>query len=303
MKFSVAAGNGLHLIGDGKIIAFAPSPALNYLCLSKNGHDIYATGRQEIFKFTLRSGKLVKQFSAPCGGNVACYLSLSPDEKRLFCANYISGGLTEFSIEADSFKLINRFQPAGTPGNNAARQEAPHMHCCNLLPDNKILGCCDLGLDTLSLYSIDNGEVQTLQFPSGTGPRHIAAVAKNMFMVSELSSMLYRIAYDLKITGSVCTAQGDAAQSQPSAVRISPDGKSVAVANRGENSIVLVNAETMQIEERIDCGGEWPRDFIFTGQRSFAVCNERSNALVFIGNDRVIQKISLSQPMCVSVLK
>ena len=86
-------------------------------------------------------------------GKHPCYVSVSPDGKFVYAANYSEGTATVFAVDEngalkDDPKIVVH---QGT-GANPRRQEKPHVHCTRITPDGKYLAVCDLGIDAVVLY-------------------------------------------------------------------------------------------------------------------------------------------------------
>jgi len=276
---------------DIAIVAQTPCCALNYFCSSRDQKYLFATARERVYAFDIsrRPVKIVSDVS--CEGKVACHLALSPDEKFLYVANYISGDVAVFSVNDGKLAFVQLVKSPGVTGPNPARQEAPHAHCTMVMPDRQHLAVADLGCDTVWVYPLTGAGLGKLAArlvtPPGSGPRHLAwASATQGFLFTELSNELCLLNIDGKeftIDTTISTvAPGFVKHSQGSAIKISPDNRTVAVANRGEDTIALFDIETMREAWRLPAGGVWPRDFEFVDRDRMLVCNQNSNGLAVI---------------------
>lgn len=289
------------------VIGQTPCKALNYFCRSRDQKYLFATARERVYAFDIsaRPVKIVDDVS--CEGKVACHLTLSPDENFLYVANYISGDVAVFAVNDGKLAFVQLVKIPGVTGPNLARQEAPHAHCTMVMPDGQHLAVADLGCDAVWVYPMTGvglGKLAAkLITPPGSGPRHLAWVSSTRgFLFTELSNELYRLninGKELAVDCKVSTvAHGFVKHSQGSAIKISPDQKTVAVANRGEDTIAFFDINSMREVRRIPCGGVFPRDFEFVDNDRILVCNQNDDRLVAINlRDLTAQTLSVGEPM------
>jgi 6-phosphogluconolactonase len=73
------------------------------------------------------------------------------------------------------------------------------------------------------------------------------------------------------------------------AIRFTPDGKSVVVSNRGENSLAVFDFDEtngkLAVKARTMLSGNWPRDFIFVNDSLALVACERSGEVLAMRYD------------------
>ena len=87
--------------------AFTPLTECNFICFSPDRKYMYATtnpaetGAGAAAYKILPDGSLEFLNSLSAQGKAACYLTCSPDGKFLYCANYSTGNVAEFSIAED----------------------------------------------------------------------------------------------------------------------------------------------------------------------------------------------------------
>jgi 6-phosphogluconolactonase len=114
-----------------------------------------------------------------------------------------------------------------------------------------------------------------------------------LYVVNELNSTLTACAFDadtgrLDPRESIGTVPPDSTgHNFPSALRASPDGRFVYVANRGHDSIAVVATDPrLQLVATFPCGGEFPRDIAFGDNgRLLYVANERSDLITALAVD------------------
>lgn len=311
-SFFLAADDGLSECtlsgtGDIAVIGKTPCQALNYFCRSRDQKYLFATARERIFVFDISAWPVKTVSEVSCGGKVACHLALSPDEKFLYVANYVSGDVAVFAVNDGKLSFVRLVKSPGLCGPNAKRQESPHAHCTVVMPDGQHLAVADLGCDAVWVYPITaDGLGQLagkLTTPPGSGPRHLVFLGKTKgFLFTELSNEIYALTVNgaqMTIAAANNTLAADfTGHSQGSAIKISPDQKTVAVANRGEDTIVFYDVATLREVRRIRCGGAWPRDFEFVDADHILVCNQNDNLLCCIDLCTLaVTSLTIAQPM------
>ena len=109
-----------------------------------------------------------------------CYLALSPDEQHLAVANYSSGNVAVFALDAaGALQAEPRVLQHRGVGADPQRQEGPHAHWAEWNPEATFLYVVDLGLDQVMAYPFnqDTGELgdgfTALETTPGAGPRHM----------------------------------------------------------------------------------------------------------------------------------
>ena len=205
-----------------------------------------------------------------------CHLSLSPDRRLLFAANYTSGSLAVFALSEDGqLKDMCDFDQHEGKGPNVKRQECAHVHFSQMHEGQ--LFCVDLGMDRVFVYDIEEetGKLHDtgikLQLPPGDGPRHLAfsrTDANLVYVACELESKVAVFekcgeGYVMRQILSTLPADYDfSVGTKVAAIRIS--GDLLFVSNRGDDSIASYRIGEDGLLTLCDiarCGGENPRDF------------------------------------------
>ncbi len=233
-------------------------------------------------------------------GVVPCHLCVDGNDS--YVVNYLSGNIAYIGK-----KVVTH----SGKGINATRQDMPHTHQALFSPDKKYVLCCDLGLDTLFCYDRELNIKSKAKILDGYGIRH--AVFSNdgdyVYAISELIPAIFVFKfYDGKLT-YVKKYEIDCAKEKAdgSAIRLSSDGTKLYCSLRVENALVVFERknENLQFLQKVDCGGDSPRDFQVT-DNYIIVTNEKSNsAVVFsLKNGMIMEKveeISLKSPLCVVI--
>lgn len=231
--------------------------------------------------------------SVPTDGKNTCHLTLSPDGKFLYTAQYGDGSISEFPLDDAGEPGAPRIFRQRGKGDAPDRQSEPHAHFAGFSPEGDRLLTVDLGLDSVFIYPWQEGagitgEPAAVQVPAGDGPRHLifSAAGDRFFTANELGSTASTFAWQdggAELLETVTTlVQTPVMQSWPGAIRLSPDGKYLLISNRGDDSIAAfeVMSDGLKLIRTTGCGGHWPRDFVFTPDGKFVItANERSGNL------------------------
>jgi 3-carboxymuconate cyclase len=119
---------------------------------------------------------LNSQFSQ---GSDPCYVSVEQMGRFALVANYTSGSVAMFPIQADGQlgSAADVIQHVGS-SVHPERQAGHHAHCILPDPTNRFAIAVDLGLDKLIIYQMDleNGKLHKqaeVDVQPGAGPRHL----------------------------------------------------------------------------------------------------------------------------------
>ncbi len=261
-------------------------------------------------------------------GDNPCHIALSPGQNKLAVANYSSGNIAVYDIEA----LSGAIKPAPTifqhqgQGPNKQRQEGPHAHWVSWRPDGRYLYAVNLGVDQVYMYAVDptTGELTSEQvaitLPAGAGPRHMVFHPTQPFsyILNELTNTL--TATKMQKNGQLTPLQSMntlpddfTGHSQAGHIAISADGKYIYTSNRGHDSIAVFSVASdgkLARIQTISTQGQWPRFFMLLADgKSLLVANQESNNIVAlaIGQDGKLSDtgntLSISKPVYLTVVK
>ncbi len=265
----------------------------------------------------------------PSHGGAPCYVSVDPDGRYLYVANYQSGTVAAYALGADGrfgeVIAIHQHHGSGPTG----RQEGPHAHCIVPGPIGGSVYAADLGTDRVYRYVHDRNDdgdtfasVDELALEAGSGPRHLAfhPVRPVGFLVCELDSTIVTLDLDpadgrLTRLGSRSTLPDDfEGESTAAEVRVHPTGRYVYVSNRGHDSIAVFGFagpnEPLEPLGHVDSGGRTPRNFaVHPSGHALLVANHDSNTIVPFDIDvgtgmprRVDGTCDVSEPACLTVV-
>ncbi len=259
-----------------------------YLALSADGRFLYSAQKFSrdselpgaVAAYALENGfRPVMICEQAVALTVPCHISLSPDGKRLYYAEYRNAWAGAMDINPDGTLCAPAAKVHHTGrGPNSVRQEAAHCHYA-LCPDGKNLCVCDLGIDRVVVYGAScSGEMQPLSGKGysgepGAGPRHLAfhPDGRRAYLLNELQSSVVSFDYSDGVftkTGVYSMLpDGFSGETKAAAIKISPDGRFLLASNRGHDSIAVFSIipDTGQLR-RVNIaplGGRFPRDFSF----------------------------------------
>jgi 6-phosphogluconolactonase len=317
-RFQPATGK---LISIG-LVAETENPS--FLALHPNHRFLYAVneisnyegqnaGSVSAFSIDPKTAKLTALNKTTTRGTIPAHLVVDKTGKTLVVANYGSGSVAAFPLNADgSLGAASAFvQHSGS--STGQRQKGPHAHAVVLSPDNRFVFVPDLGLDQVLSYRM-NPAKSTLapndppftKVTQGSGPRHFAFHPNGRFAytLSEMGSLLTVSAYDraggsLKELQTISTLPKDFSGTNNSAeLEIHPNGRFLYASNRGHDSIAVFaidpSANTLTLVEHVPTQGKMPRNFAIdpTGAYLLAANQNTNNIVIF----RIDQKTGRLTP-------
>lgn len=258
-------------------------------------------------------------------GTSPCHVSVNQKNEHIVAAYYHQGCLVLNPIHNRKLQPISSVIQHEGSGPNEERQEQPHVHFTDFTPDGQYVVAIDLGTDELNTYTIEENKlklVQSLSLLPGCGPRHMVfhPNGKYAYVLTELSNEIITLSYN-RNDGSFKEIQYNSStpldypfNSLASAIRISSDGRFIYTANRGHNSIAVLQIDEqtgkLTLVEHVSTEGDWPRDFsLDPSEKYLIVSNQKSNNLVLFTRDLSTGKLTLLQsdiiipePTCVKFI-
>ncbi|WP_170295296.1 lactonase family protein [Paracoccus aestuariivivens] len=336
----VARGSGITLVGldstSGRFATLSMCPDLrnpSYLAVSADKNRIFAveeldeTHGASVVALTLDRDTFAMRVTARHGamGDCPCHVSLDQDEARVFVANYMSGSVATYRIDAEAGILGagQKIQRSGN-GPNPERQEGPHAHQVVPSVQGKGVFVCDAGTDEILHYPYSGHELAktpdlVLNAPPGSLPRHLVQShdGRRIYVVHELGCIIrsYACMHDgFEFTGEIGTLPaGDTCPSACAAIRLHPNGRYLYASNRGHDSITAIAIGmdgTMSNIGTYATRGECPRDFnISPSGDILVVANQNSHTLSAYRIDPVSGSLAelgevypIGSPTCVQFL-
>ena len=195
--------------------------------------------------------------SQPASGKGTCHVSVDTAGKHVFAANYSSGDIVIFPVQADgSLGAQTDFKAFAGSGPDTGRQKGPHAHFIQADPAGQFVYACDLGTDKIWIFALDAAkgtltptDPPSASVPPGGGPRHLAfdPKAKFAYVNNEMGLSVTAFSRDEK-TGqltplqTVPTIPADTAHTanvSTSEIVCHPSGKWLYVSNRVANTIAV----------------------------------------------------------------
>lgn len=301
----------------------------SFLAFHPNGQVLYAVneldaGLVSAFALDARSGQLALLNRQSSHGSAPCHLTTDRQGKFLLVANYGSGSLSVYRLEADG-RIGETVQTVQHQGQsvNRTRQEGPHAHFVTVTANNRFALCCDLGIDKVLVYRLDadSGRLtlsSEAALKPGVGPRHLAfdPTERYAYVINELDSTMTVFAYTAE-TGSLTELQTlstlpeDAdGENSTAEVWVHPSGQFVYGSNRGHDSIVIYAVEEatgkLALVGHTSTQGKTPRSFIIAPSGTLLLAaNQDSNSITTFRLDPETGRLSdlamsveLPQPVC-----
>ncbi|MFD7304048.1 lactonase family protein [Streptomyces pharetrae] len=275
-------------------------PDPSYLALAPDGRMLYAvseTADGAIAAFRV-DGDVPRPVGAPVrvGGGPT---HLGVHAGHVLTADYGSGSVTVVPLRPDGSlapAASGVLQHSGS-GPYVPRQQGPHAHHVQADPSGRWIVSVDLGTDSVRVCALkEGGLVPHRETPlrPGSGPRHLAfhPDGSYAYVVNELSPTVTVCRWDAEdgllrpLTETPVLPGAPAGDAYPSGIVVSPDGRFVWTATRGEDvlSVLAVEGETLRPTATVPCGGHWPRALTASGGHLY-VANERSGDVTWFTVD------------------
>jgi 6-phosphogluconolactonase len=282
-------------------------------------------GTVSSFRLDRASGGLQIADTQSSLGDGPCFVSVDATGRSAFAANYSGGSFVAYALAADgalkpptgSFDCRNNPE-CGVVGPAHDRQDGPHLHCANVSPGNDFVLACNLGNDSIEVFSIHPGAANPLgaaqRVPTrpGSGPRHLAFHPNGgwVYVIHELDCtvelyhwvVLDKVAHLRRQDGTAVStlAQGVKLNGETGCeILVAPNGKFVYASSRFASSntvtVFAVNAKTGQLKQQqvISCGGEVPRHIALDPSgRWLLVANQGSSTVTVFAHDAATGRLT-----------
>jgi 6-phosphogluconolactonase len=231
-----------------------------------------------------------------------CYACLTPNERFLMIAGYVSGNLSVFPVGPDG-RLGERsdFRSHADPALTAK----PHAHSVLPDPTGQFAVSADLGVDRILVYRIDQQSGKLiphdppfLSTRTGSGPRHLAwhPSGRFLFAMTEYGSTVIAMRYDggrgvlseLQVESAL--PAGFTAKTWGADIQVHPSGRSLYATNRGHESVVAFAIDPatgrLSLLAHTPSGGNFPNACrLDAGGRFLVVVNTKSDRVVSLAVD------------------
>lgn len=309
------------LMEEPQLLAEMPSPT--YFYLSRNRHFLYAVaepgegekGATYVYEIDPQSKALSLHSKRAAAGRGLCHITMDKQERYAVVTCYPDATVQVFPVDhRNNITPMFCLKRHSGSGPVSDRQESAHAHSAYFTPDGVYVVVCDLGIDELVLYTMneESGKLhrafeKNVTMPAGCGPRHMVFSPDGRFayVVCELSSELITLAYHgeegFTILERISTLSPEfhSERSFASAIRITKDGRDLYVSNRGEDSIahfkVDVHSGHVELVKSYSTRGWYPRDFILTEDENLLIAvNQLSENMAIYRRDIETGELTLT---------
>ncbi len=234
----------------------------------------------------------------PVGGSGPTHLSIHAG--HVLTANYGSGSVTAVPLRGDGTLVdgapaVLRHEGSGPVPQ---RQQGPHAHQVQPDPSGRWVVGVDLGADSVRVCALERGALRLhreFALRPGSGPRHLAfhPDGERAYVLNELAPTVTVCRWDagsglLKpVAETPVLPDAPAGDAYPSGIVVSPDGRFVWTATRGQDvlSALAVDGDGLRQLGTVPCGGAWPRALALGEGGFLYVANERSGDVTWFAVD------------------
>jgi 6-phosphogluconolactonase len=300
----------------------------SFLTISPDKKYVYAIGENggkpekpfgEAIAYKITEGyKLLKINELPCYGAHPCHISTDKTGKFVFIANYSSGSITSYNVNAEGGLKDSIF-------TQKHEGKSPLAHQIFTTPYNRTVFAVDKGVDKVFIYSLDEKGALILKnkvsTAVGAGPRHADFNPKNpsqFAIINELNSTIATYNFDDKTLqvnalDSLSTLPSDfKADNTTAEIFYHPNGKFVYGSNRGHNSIAIFKVDEkgkLTAIGHAPTQGSKPRSFMITpnGKWLLAANQDSNNVAIFQIDDQTglltLKNVSkVLTPVCLKMM-
>jgi len=319
-------------------LAFHPRLPLLVAVSEIAGADGRPGGAVEVFAIDEATGGLESRGAQSTGGPGPCHVAVDAAGRVVLAANYGGGSVACLGLTADG-----RLQPlvagpgggfvqhegdrSGVPGVDGKRQDRPHAHSVDVLPNASGVIVCDLGLDTVFLHRLDPDRATltphaSVRLAAGAGPRHVAMHpdGTRAWCINELDLTITAVplaadGQGLRVAATVSMLPPDVTDRtgcSGAEIAVHPDGRFLYASIRGHDSIAMyrIVGDTTDLEflGLEPTRARTPRHFaIAPGGRFLLAAGQASNTVTVFAIDEQSGRLSFTggsvevpSPVCVA---
>lgn len=312
-------------LADGVVTPAGEAGVPAFLAAHPTLARLYAVdevGRGAVSAFAVDGVSLHRTGTVDSGGSAPCHLTVHPDGRWLYAANYLDGVVLGVALDAAGDLTDERVELAHSgSGPHRSRQDRSHAHATAVTPAGGWLVATDLGTDQLRTYRLRDGRPEgppvLTSLPPGTGPRHMAWAGDLVHVAGELSTEVLTLRWDEQTgRGVVVSAVGAVTQPPRSGTEhtlshLEIAGDAVVVGVRGADTVAVVGLSCDGVVESLRAEVPtvaWPRHLtvvddvvLVAGERSDLIGVHRLHLEPVEGSVRLgelSETISAPAPMC-----
>ncbi len=338
--------------GTGRI-ATQPKQALkvhnpSWLVVAPDQRNVYAVNENgpgnpdpigRVTRFSLSAGRVLQeQERVSTLSDHPTHASMSADARHLFVANYSGaaqpgGLLAVLPLDArGQLGTVTQVESYQASNADPSRQASSHVHAAVVAPDGRHVLVADLGGDRVYVYRYapDASSERPLraaipahvQFPAGSGPRHVAfsADGRHAYVTLEMSGQVAELVLDdgaarVRRLHDLAPA-GFAGRHGAGAIHLSADGRFLYAVNRADdNHIVLFSVDAgdgaLSLLQRRSTEAASTREFAITPDGRFLLLAiQGADALAVLRRDpasgllgETVQTLALPKPSFLQFLR
>jgi len=254
-------GSGIWIFsqnGDGTLnqLSNPVQSSSGFLALHPNGKNLFATGAGDKYiSYGIDGSNLIQYNDLPGHDGQECWtthVSVHPDGKTLFGANYKDGSFVAFSLwdnGALNKRIFLEIPGQGSRGDktNQHRQDGPHAHMIVASPNPNFIIGMDLGADKIWVWRYNSTGIRanspkSFDVALGSGPRHIAFSPNGnyAYVVDEIACTVLVLKFNkdagtfsqVQVISSLPKQQQGDGSISAGEIRVHPSGNFVYVTNR-----------------------------------------------------------------------
>jgi 6-phosphogluconolactonase len=302
-------------VANPSFVAVSPSHKFLY-AITERAARRDGTGSVSSYAIEPANGALKLINRVPAHGNTSAHLAVDASGKWLLVANYGSGSVASFALNADgSIGEMSDFKQHSGSSVNPHRQMGPHPHEVVLSPDNRFLLVPDLGLDKVFVYGLDGATgkltlASTTDTRPGFGPRHMlfGKGGKFVYVLGEMASAVAVMSYDKKAGKLTLVENIDTippqltVENNSAELALSKDGLFLYATNRGHDSVTVfkVNAANGKLTnvQNIPTQGHIPRGMSLDPDGTHLLTgNQNSDTITIFDRDTRTGKLTFASQM------
>ena len=311
---------------DPSFLAIHPNQSYLYAVSEVDDFDEEGSGSISAYSLDRSSGGIRHLNTVSTRGSWPCHLDVDPSGKVVAVANYRSGSVASFAINADGSlsESASFIQHEGSSVH--PRQEGPHAHSTDFSADGRFLITSDLGMDQVLVYSANPTEATLtpndpphVEAAAGSGPRHFAfhPNGRYAYSINELALTVTAFNWNSqagtleRIETLSTLPEGAAGDNFSTAeIEVHPSGKFLYGSNRGHDSIAVFSIDEstgkIVLIQNAPTQGMTPRHFAIGPEGRFLfAANQNSDTVVLFEIDQQSGKldatgevVQLDAPVC-----
>ncbi|MFS4415524.1 lactonase family protein [Maribacter sp. 2307ULW6-5] len=296
----------------------------SYLALSKDGRFLYAVNELDesqgpkVVAYAVQDDFSLRFLNEQnVSGGYPCHLALV--ESQLLVACYATGNVLQFPVTASGGLGPQKAEHAHKGSSvHKERQEGPHAHQVALHPNQEDVYVCDLGLDMLKGYRLDQGTLvpngaKDVVLSPGGGPRHMVfnETGSLAYVLNELSGNISLLESEqgvfLEKETHLAVPKGFNGMPSASAIRIHPNQRFLYAADRASGAIAIFKTKDstlVLVGHQYTRGVELREINLSPDGKWLIACHQNSHDTVVyeIGHDGTLEErfrtLGIFSPVC-----